>query len=379
MARRRRPIVVLFGLAVTVLFVWYFAVTVRWAEMWTQLRQARYLFLAPAVFFGLLVYVIKMVRWRMILGPMQRPPYRHLFSSIMIGFMGNCVLPARMGEVLRAVVLRLKVKEIGVSAGIATIVVERVFDLFAIVFYMFLAFAWLGRYGAQATDEQSVVHFSLIRAAGIFWGIVAGVMLLGIIALRLWPGFCRRMAHALLGLTCRGLAGSIGAALLVVRLFSAAGHKALRERCGLTFAGGTQRLDAMLNRFIEGLSVIRSFGQGLAILSMSLVHWTACIALYYFESLCYPELRLGWGGATLVFVFTAFAVAIPQAPSFIGVFQLAVLAATDLAVGVPHGGYAIVSWAICIVPVVAVGLVCLWCEGLTLRRLRREAEQMPDD
>ncbi len=376
---RRRPVMMLFGLVVTAIFVAFFAKMVKWAEVWTQLRQARYLFLAPAVLFGMLVYVIKMVRWRMILGTMCRPSYRHLFSSIMIGFTGNCVLPARMGEVLRAVVLRLKVKDVGVSAGIATIVVERIFDLFAVVFYMFLAFAWLGRYGVQASDQESVAHSLLIRGAGVFGGGVAGIMLVGIIALRLWPGFCRRSAHALLGVAWRGLAGVIGVGLLVVRLFSAARHRAARERCAGAFARGADRLEAMLNGFIEGMSVIRSFGQGLAILAMSLVHWASCIALYYFASLCFPELQLGWGGATLVFVFTAFAVALPQAPSFIGVFQLAVIAATDLAVGVPHGGYAILSWAVCIVPVVAVGLICLWLEGMTLGQLRREADETPGE
>src|SRR5258708_11983446 len=50
-----------------------------------------------------------------------------MFPIVVIGYMGNNILPVRSGEVLRAYVLKRK-ENVPVSASLATIVIERVFD-----------------------------------------------------------------------------------------------------------------------------------------------------------------------------------------------------------------------------------------------------------
>ena len=61
-----------------------------------------------------------------------------LFSTILIGFMANNVLPLRLGEFVRAYVIGRREK-LSVSASFATIVIERVFDGCTVVLFMAVA------------------------------------------------------------------------------------------------------------------------------------------------------------------------------------------------------------------------------------------------
>jgi uncharacterized protein (TIRG00374 family) len=62
---------------------------------------------------------------------------RRLFPVVVIGYMGNNVYPARAGEVIRAYVLRRR-EGVSISASLATIIVERVFDGLVMLIFVFV-------------------------------------------------------------------------------------------------------------------------------------------------------------------------------------------------------------------------------------------------
>ena len=64
-------------------------------------------------------------------------PTTAMFPIVTIGYMGNNIYPARAGEVLRAVVLKRR-EGVPVSASLATIIVERVFDGVVMLGFVFL-------------------------------------------------------------------------------------------------------------------------------------------------------------------------------------------------------------------------------------------------
>ena len=77
-------------------------------------------------------------------------------------------------------------------------------------------------------------------------------------------------------------------------------------------------------------------------------------------------------GAMLVFTITALGVAALPLPGYLGVFQAAVLAATAI-LSMPRAAsfnYALLSWAVNVPPIILLGFVFLWAEGLTLREIR---------
>ena len=86
-----------------------------------------YGFVFLAVVVSLATYWIRAWRWRIILRPMKEVQLSTLFAATVIGFMANNILPLRVGEVGKALVLSTK-EQLKVSAILATIVVERAFD-----------------------------------------------------------------------------------------------------------------------------------------------------------------------------------------------------------------------------------------------------------
>ena len=60
-----------------------------------------------------------------------------MFPITCIGYMGNNIYPARAGEVLRAVVLKRR-ENVPISASLATIIVERIFDGVVMLAFVFL-------------------------------------------------------------------------------------------------------------------------------------------------------------------------------------------------------------------------------------------------
>jgi len=65
--------------------------------------------------------------WDYLLRPLKRIPVRRLFPVVVIGYMGNNIFPFRIGELLRAYVLKRN-EDVSISSSLATIVVERIFD-----------------------------------------------------------------------------------------------------------------------------------------------------------------------------------------------------------------------------------------------------------
>ena len=73
-------------------------------------------------------YWVKAVRWAVLLRPMCRTRAAKVFPAVMVGYLGNTLLPAQLGELARVGACKgtLDLKPVTL---LATIVVERIFDL----------------------------------------------------------------------------------------------------------------------------------------------------------------------------------------------------------------------------------------------------------
>ncbi|HPR74443.1 MAG TPA: lysylphosphatidylglycerol synthase domain-containing protein, partial [Bacteroidales bacterium] len=49
----------------------------------------------PSLLFALLSYILRVVRWQIILNPVKKTNFWHAFHPLVIGFMMNCVFPGR--------------------------------------------------------------------------------------------------------------------------------------------------------------------------------------------------------------------------------------------------------------------------------------------
>ncbi len=125
------------GVAISVLFVALALPGLKLNEVWNDLRTANYLWLLPGVAVYFIGVGVRTWRWHYLLKPLKEVSVRHLFPVVVIGYMGNNVYPARAGELLRAYVLKRN-EGVSVSASLATVIVERIFDGLVMLLFVFV-------------------------------------------------------------------------------------------------------------------------------------------------------------------------------------------------------------------------------------------------
>jgi hypothetical protein len=230
--------------------------------------------LALAAFFW-----TKALRWSLLLRPVVRLRARELVSATVIGVAGNNLLPARLGEALRLLAIS---REFQVSkvAMLSTLVLERTFDLVAILASLALAVQMVPSSGG----------LERMRAGAFGIGLACLLALLLFFGSVLRPKLCLRLAGRLLSPFPQGI------------------QRKLQESVGLA---------------ILGLSSLRSAKTLLALLSLSAVHWTLnALCLYWPAISVAPGSRIPFMAAFLLNGIVALGVTLPTAPGQIGTLQL---------------------------------------------------------
>lgn len=315
------------GVAVSAVLLWVAVRGVSLEEVLEQLRQVRPLWLIPVVASIFVRFWLTAIRWQFLLRPVKQIGIHRLFAVTMIGFMANNVLPARLGEFVRAYALG-RSEALPPSLPFATIVIERIFDGFTLLVFLLGGLLFLRPGGA------------LLWAAGLTCGLYLGV-LAGLVALR----------------TGRGV-GLLTAAL---------------DRLPSRLAGPARRLFAS---FRAGLDVL---GDGRALVStaaLSILIWgvnaAGVEATFHAFALDLPPYA-----SFLLLGTIAVALVLPSAPGYVGPFQVGTVEGLAL-VGVPREtalSLSIVYHLANYVPITIAGLAYLSALNLTLGDLRVASEK----
>src|SRR5258708_19565899 len=134
----RRWLFLAVSIAVSVFFLYIGLQGMNLAEVWNQITHANFWWLIPGVLVYFLAVWGRTWRWPYLLRPLKEVPLRKLFPIVVIGYMGNNVYPFRAGEVIRAYVLKRN-EGVKITASLATIVVERIFDGLVMLIFVFVA------------------------------------------------------------------------------------------------------------------------------------------------------------------------------------------------------------------------------------------------
>ncbi len=98
----------------------------------SDLKNAKYTWVLLSLFFALIAYVSRAIRWRLIIEPLNyRPGLRNTFFALMVGYLANFAFP-RIGEITRCATLSKKEK-IPVDRLIGTVIIERAVDLLSLL------------------------------------------------------------------------------------------------------------------------------------------------------------------------------------------------------------------------------------------------------
>ncbi len=324
------------GIVISAVFIYLAFRKVDFSQMAHSLRSANYWYLLPTLLILFLSHYLRALRWRYFLDPVVRLDTGSLFSSLMVGYAANVVMPAHLGELVRAHTLSRK-RDVSMGCAFATIVVERIIDVFALLI---------------------LLAFSMMIHPFPSWVVTSGYVMLGGAVL-------------------------LFAALILSRKYEVRTLSALRfvtKPFPVTFR---ERIVSCTARFLRGIVPLKRGPDYAVVSALSIAIW-ACYALTYHLSLYAFDFvkvyNLVWYVAVVLLVITTISVVVPSSPGYVGTFHYLCQLALGL-FGVPSApalSYAAVAHAVCFLPVFVVGLTLANYEGMSVRRVEAPIEAASD-
>lgn len=329
----------LVGVGVTIALLAWVLRDVSAAEVWHELQRSNPLWLLLAVVLATLSFVLRAVRWRVLLEPVHDgTSFDSRFGAVCIGFAVNNLLPARLGEFTRAYALT-RTDPIPLSASIASLVVERILDGVVLAIFLFVTISLPGFPLGEGSTAELIRRTANIGA--IAFGIGLGL---------LW--LAARNPEATSRLVDR----------TIVRW--------LPDRFG-------EKASMAAASFVAGLGALASPRVFLRAMFWSFVVWIDLSLSIWAGLEAFDIGGPGIAGAHFLQAVIAFAVAAPSSPGFFGVFE----AAARLGLGPWNVAAArVVSFAtsyhiLTFIPVTLIGIWYLQRLGLTWSDVGRAEEQ----
>jgi len=309
------------GITISIVALALVARTVDLPAAWATLRAADLRWVVLLVAFACGDILLRAVRWRVLLAPLALVPLRATLASLLVGYLANNVLPARLGELVRSHDLSLRT-EVPTSTVLGTIVVERVVDTLVVV----------------AIAAAAILVLS-VR------GVVASAVLVGL------------AVTALLVL-------AVAAGIYAHRLPGADRARAFLDRW--------PRVRDVLRRLRDGLAVASDMRTMAVAIALSVGSWSFTV-LAFAAAAQAVGIQPTMGQAALLAAGVNLATAVPAGPGYVGTFELAAVTIAA-SVGIPAEAalaFAILVHATSLLLTSAGGAVAL------VLRPRRRVEALP--
>ncbi len=304
------------------------------ADVMAALGRADYRWLGLALPLYLVGYYSRCERVSQLLQPIKPVPAKRVMPPLVIGFLFNNVLPARLGEFVFAYLLG-KREGTSSTATFAVIVLSRILDGITILaFFLFGLFAFIpfgSPLGAQPLPHQDLL--GKIYLAGILGAILFGLVSAACFVLIAWRDLAMRLVDKMLG--------------VFPLHFSRAGKNALEK-------------------FIAGLSILKDPGRLFSVFLFNFVPWGLELGTYYFVGTAFG-LDLTIRQSALIMGMTNLAMIVPGGPGGIGLFEKGGMVVMGL-LGIEKGlgfAYIVVVHALVILPINVWGAYFLWHEGIS--------------
>ena len=246
---------------------------VDWSAFLRALRGANYLYIGLLFLWSSASYLIRATRWRVLLNSQKQIKTILVFWANMAGYLGNTVLPARAGELVRAGYISRR-EGIPIVFVLATGLTERLIDLAALVIIGVTSLFF-----TEAFPDS--VHAALEK-----FGVIAVLGVICIFLLPLFHGLIQRMLTGLPWLS----------------------------------QGWKGRVLQIIEQFVDGLKTIGRIERGIPFLLFTALIWlmdgigTIVLAEALHESLSLAQ-------SFLLIAALGISSALPSTPGYLGVYQ----------------------------------------------------------
>lgn len=324
---RQRWLFLITGSVLSLFFLWFAFQDLHLGEVWDAIRTGRYIWLLPAVTVYFISVWFRSWRWKFLLRGSPSLSTARLFSIVTIGYMGNNLLPFRLGEVLRAYILWRKE---GIHGGttLTTALLERLFDGLTLVCFLLFGLLFL--------PLSAFLGRLVMVASGVFFGALMLFLFLAI-----HPDRLRRWVQGVL-------------------------H-------ALAFSRLRPPLLHFLEGVIAGLEGLRRAQDVLVLFGITVWIWLLETLKYWLVSFAF-DLHIGYIGVMVMGGAVNLLTALPSLPGYIGTFEIGIKILQGM--GVPAaaaGSYILTLHAILLVPVTLLGLLFMAKEGIPWAEIGKAA------
>ena len=355
--KRNMTISFIAGLILSVAALYFAFRNVPIIDLWNYLKSINYVWLIPSTLFVLISFFLRAVRWRIILESSRSISTWRAYHPMMIGFMINCVLPGRLGELARPIILQKK-ERVPFTTGLATVAAERVFDICLLIFLFILV---IGVTQINSDHNVTFGNYQLNRNTLdiIFNGTwkLGIVLIVGIAIFSM--GKIREFAYRMIR--------------LIPNLFFFAGHK-FKTAFGKKICEPVIRI---LENIAQGFTLIKYPKRILLCVVFSLLIWGLQGFSYYLVSLGSPGINLSYFEIVAVMVIICFFISLPSVPGWWGLWEAGGVFALSL-FGVSTkdaAGYTLANHAIQVIPVIIAGLASTMILSVNIRQMSLETKE----
>jgi len=327
------------GVLISAAFLWLALRGLQLADIGRVVAQADYLWLLPGVAVYFLAVWARAWRWHYLLRPLKSISTGAMFPIVCIGYMGNNIYPARAGELLRAYVLRRR-QAVPISASLATILVERVFDGVVMLGFVFLNLGELSGLTGYSGFIGSIQQVAI-------WGAV--VFLAAVAAFLVMAARPEGSAHVL--------------GWFIDRLIPARTRAAVH---------------GFVDRFLGGLASLRSPADVAMVFVTSVVIWLLETGKYWFVMHAFP-FQVSFFALMLMNGIVNLTTTLPSAPGYIGTFDAPGIALLTSYGVVPEvaAAYTLVLHGALWLPITLLGAFYFARESLSWTKVQAEVAAEP--
>lgn len=320
------------GMGISLFFLVLLFRKIEFAKLVAAFREMDYRFLWGALASTFVSFYLRAVRWRILLMPLKRTTLANLFPATIIGYMANNILPARLGEFVRAYVLAVK-EGLDPSATFATLVLDRLCDGFTVLIILLVTFFTVRLPAGMESVQHGLVVGGYVTLA-FYLGVVAFIVVL------------KRQTMRTLELL-----------RLLLRPFP---------------SRVAEKVIPLLGSFIEGLRLSSRPRELAALFAVSLAIWVTAI-IPVDGILRAFGIALPVTASMFIMVFLVFAVMVPASPGYVGTYHFACVTAlqafniqSERALSV-----ALIIHGVNFFPVTLVGFYYLWRDKISLKGLEQ--------
>lgn len=326
-------------------------------ELTDYLLKINYFWMLPSTIIICICFLLRTLRWQLIISSSEKIGFMETFHPLMIGFMLNCIMPARMGELARPAVLKKKY-DIPFATGLATIATERVFDLIFMIFFLSVVLSKVQIDPDIAyTYKSYTLNKDVLNQIGNKMLILCVFLCIGILLISL--DTTRRFIIRVLD--------KLGS------LFSF-GRPAIKEKITKFLL---KPVIAIINNIASGFTLVKKPLNLLYCLFITVSIWGFQILSYYiFEYGC-PGIDLSFFEMSTVLIIICFFIALPSVPGFWGLWEAGGIFAMML-FGISANeaaGFTLANHAIQIIPVIIIGLVSAMLMSINIIHISDDSDE----